>query len=91
MPTATSEINGLSLAYEVIGESGQPWAITPGGRFTKESPGVRELAETLAAHGQQGADLGPAELRRVRRVLRGFVGVRHAGRRVGRAAHASWT
>ena len=53
MPTATSEINGLSLAYEVIGESGQPWAITPGGRFTKESPGVRELAETLAAHGNK--------------------------------------
>ena len=40
---ATAKINGLSLAYETIGE-GRPWAITPGGRFTKESPGVRELA-----------------------------------------------
>ena len=27
--------------------------MTPGGRFTKEAPGVRELAEALAAHGQQ--------------------------------------
>ena len=34
MPSAM--VNGLSLAYEVIGE-GRPWAITPGGRFTKES------------------------------------------------------
>ena len=53
MPIAISEINGLSLAYEVIGESGQPWVITPGGRFTKESPGVRQLAEALAAHGNK--------------------------------------
>ena len=51
MPTAT--VNGLSLAYEVIGDSGQPWVITPGGRFTKESPGVRQLAEILAAQGNK--------------------------------------
>ena len=51
MPIAT--INGLSLAYELIGESGQPWVITPGGRFTKESPGVRQLAEILAAEGNR--------------------------------------
>ena len=51
MPIA--EINGLSLAYEVVGDSGQPWAITPGGRFTKESPGVRELAAALAEHGNK--------------------------------------
>ena len=50
MPSAM--VNGLSLAYEVIGE-GRPWAITPGGRFTKESPGVRELAEALAEHGNR--------------------------------------
>ena len=51
MPTAT--INGLSLAYEVVGDSGQPWVITPGGRFTKESPGVRQLAEALAEQGNK--------------------------------------
>ncbi len=86
MPTAT--VNGLSLAYEVVGDSGQPWVITPGGRFTKESPGVRQLAEVAGRAGQQGAHLGPAQLRRVRRVLRGLVGVGHAGRRAGRPADA---
>ena len=49
---AVAEVNGLSLAYETIGE-GRPWAITPGGRFTKESPGVRELAQVLAEHGNK--------------------------------------
>ena len=42
----------LSISYEVIGE-GRPWAITPGGRFSKDYPGVRELAETLAREGNQ--------------------------------------
>jgi pimeloyl-ACP methyl ester carboxylesterase len=50
MPVA--EINGLSVDYDVIG-TGQPWAITPGGRFSKDVPGVRELAEALAAGGKQ--------------------------------------
>ena len=49
---ATANIDGLSLAYEVIGE-GRPWVITPGGRFSKESPGVRELAAVLADHGNR--------------------------------------
>ena len=45
-------VNGLSIAYEVIGE-GRPWAITPGGRFSKDSPGVRQLAESLAEGGNR--------------------------------------
>jgi pimeloyl-ACP methyl ester carboxylesterase len=49
---ATVEIDGTTIAYEIIGE-GRPWVITPGGRFTKEAPGVRELAEALAAHGNR--------------------------------------
>jgi pimeloyl-ACP methyl ester carboxylesterase len=49
---ATATVNGLTLGYEVIGE-GRPWAITPGARDSKETPGVRELAEALAAHGNQ--------------------------------------
>ena len=44
---ARATIGGLTLGYEVIGD-GRPWAITPGRRFPKESPGVRELAEALA-------------------------------------------
>jgi pimeloyl-ACP methyl ester carboxylesterase len=46
------QINGLGIAYEVIGQ-GEPWAITPGGRFSKDSPGVRELAQALAATGKR--------------------------------------
>lgn len=45
-------VNGLSVAYELIGE-GRPWVITPGGRFTKDSPGVRELARSLADGGNK--------------------------------------
>jgi len=45
-------VDGVSISYEVIGE-GRPWAITPGGRFSKDYPGVRELAEALAREGNQ--------------------------------------
>jgi pimeloyl-ACP methyl ester carboxylesterase len=48
-------VNGLSIEYELIGQSGQgaPIVITPGGRFSKETPGVRELAEVLAKSGKR--------------------------------------
>lgn len=45
---ATVTVNGLRIGYEMIGEGGRPWALTPGGRFNKETPGLRELAEALA-------------------------------------------
>jgi pimeloyl-ACP methyl ester carboxylesterase len=50
MPTV--DVNGLSLAYDIVGE-GQPWAITPGGRFSKDYGGVREVAEALADRGRK--------------------------------------
>ncbi len=50
MPIAT--VDGLAISYEVIGE-GRPWAITPGGRFSKDYPGVRELAKALADEGNK--------------------------------------
>jgi pimeloyl-ACP methyl ester carboxylesterase len=43
----------LSVGYEVLGERGRPFAITPGGRFGRDSPGVRELAVELAALGNR--------------------------------------
>src|SRR6266702_3431976 len=49
---ATATVDGLSIAYEVIGD-GRPWVITPGGRFSKDSPGVRELAMALADGGNR--------------------------------------
>lgn len=49
---ATIDIDGTPIAYEVVGE-GAPWVVTPGGRFSKETPGIRELAEHVAAAGNQ--------------------------------------
>jgi pimeloyl-ACP methyl ester carboxylesterase len=48
----TANINGLDIAYEVRGE-GRPWVITPGGRFSKDTGGVRELATSLADAGNR--------------------------------------
>jgi pimeloyl-ACP methyl ester carboxylesterase len=50
MPTA--DIDGTTIAYEIIGR-GKPWVLTPGGRFSKDTPGLRELATALAAGGKQ--------------------------------------
>ncbi|HEX9030994.1 MAG TPA: alpha/beta hydrolase [Streptosporangiaceae bacterium] len=41
-----------SVEYEVVG-TGRPWVITPGGRFSKDSTGVRELAIALAERGNR--------------------------------------
>ena len=50
MPVA--ELNGLEIAYEVVGD-GQPWVITPGGRFHKEFGGIPEMARALADRGNR--------------------------------------
>lgn len=50
MPTA--RVNGLKVQYELHGH-GEPVALTPGGRFSMDAPGVRELALALAAGGKQ--------------------------------------
>ena len=49
---ATATVDGLSIAYEVVG-GGRPWVITPGGRDSKDTPGVRELAAALAERGNR--------------------------------------
>jgi pimeloyl-ACP methyl ester carboxylesterase len=49
---ATCTIDGIAVAYELLGE-GQPMVLTPGGRFSKDAPGIRDLAGSLAAHGKQ--------------------------------------
>lgn len=48
---ARIDINGIGIAYEIIGDGPKTAAITPGGRFSKDTPGVRQLAEALAPHG----------------------------------------
>jgi pimeloyl-ACP methyl ester carboxylesterase len=49
---ARTRIGEVAIEYEVVGE-GRPWVITPGGRFSKDSPGVRELAAALAERGNR--------------------------------------
>ena len=49
---ALKQINGLAIAYDLIGD-GEPWVITPGGRFSKDTPGIRELADELASTGKK--------------------------------------
>lgn len=49
---ATTTVEGLTISYEVIGAApgtgGRSWVITPGGRYSKDDPGLREMAEALA-------------------------------------------
>jgi pimeloyl-ACP methyl ester carboxylesterase len=51
MPTI--DIDGTMIAYEIIGDRGPPWVITPGGRFSKDVPGIRELAQMIAVQGNR--------------------------------------
>ena len=47
-------VNGLSIAYELSGKEGDPAiALTPGGRFTMDVPGLREMAAELVKAGRR--------------------------------------
>lgn len=48
---ASIEVNGGNVVYEILGESGDLIVLTPGGRFSKEIPGLRPLAEALVDGG----------------------------------------
>ena len=87
---ATCTIDGTTIAYELIGD-GQPFVLTPGGRFSMDAPGVRELALELAAHGKQVLIWDRPNTGGFRRLLPGAVGVGDAGRRAGRSAARHWT
>jgi pimeloyl-ACP methyl ester carboxylesterase len=50
---AKVKVDGTTIAYEIIGDTGPSWVVTPGGRFSKDTPGVRELAQVLAGQGQR--------------------------------------
>ena len=54
MTMARISLSGIEIEYELLGPAGAPAiAITPGGRFPKESPGVPELGQALAAGGRR--------------------------------------
>src|SRR5580704_214617 len=51
---ARIQISGLGIEYELLGPKDAPAiALTPGGRFAKDSPGLPELAHALAAGGRR--------------------------------------
>ena len=81
---ASATVDGLTLAYEVIGD-GRPWVITPGGRFTKDEPGVRELANALAAEGNRVLIWDRPNCGESERLLHRRLRVGDAGRRPRRA------
>jgi pimeloyl-ACP methyl ester carboxylesterase len=45
------EVNGGNVVYEILGKAGDLIALTPGGRFGKDVPGLRPLAEALVGGG----------------------------------------
>lgn len=48
------EISGIGIEYELLGEPGaHAVALTPGGRFSLQSAGIRELGEELVAGGKR--------------------------------------
>ncbi|MET0702812.1 MAG: alpha/beta hydrolase [Mycobacterium sp.] len=46
-------VNGGNVVYEIIGESGDLIVLTPGGRFGKDIPGLRPLAQALVDGGHR--------------------------------------
>jgi pimeloyl-ACP methyl ester carboxylesterase len=48
---AKVDVNGIGIAYDIIGDGKKNIAITAGGRFSKDTPGLRELAAELVAGG----------------------------------------
>jgi pimeloyl-ACP methyl ester carboxylesterase len=51
---ARIDVDGVGIEYELLGKPGAPAiALTPGGRFPMDSPGVPQLAAALAAGGRR--------------------------------------
>ncbi len=48
-----THLEELSIGYELIGDRGRIWVVTPGGRFDRNYPGVREYATALAELGNR--------------------------------------
>ena len=51
MPNKTIDINGGNVVYEILGKEGEFIALTPGGRFSKDIPGLKPLAKKLVEGG----------------------------------------
>jgi 2-hydroxy-6-oxonona-2,4-dienedioate hydrolase len=51
LPNKSIEINGGNVVYEILGKSGDFIVLTPGGRFSKDIPGLKPLAKKLVEGG----------------------------------------
>jgi len=51
MLVSAIEVNAGNVVYEILGSSGDLIVLTPGGRFSKDVPGLRPLAEALVDGG----------------------------------------
>ena len=83
---AIAKVNGLSLGYETLGR-GVPGSSRPGGVSPRSPPGCVSWPSPWRPRAT-ACHLGPAQLRRVRRLFRRNLGVGHAGRCARRAARA---
>jgi pimeloyl-ACP methyl ester carboxylesterase len=50
---ARINVNGIDIGYEIVGTGRRTAVITAGGRFAKETPGIRELAVALSDAGMK--------------------------------------
>ena len=48
---AKIDVNGIGIAYEIFGKGDRTVGITAGGRYSKDTPGPRDLAQALADAG----------------------------------------
>jgi 2-hydroxy-6-oxonona-2,4-dienedioate hydrolase len=51
LPEQKIDINGGNVVYEILGKKGDFIALTPGGRYSKDIPGLKPLARKLVAGG----------------------------------------
>jgi 2-hydroxy-6-oxonona-2,4-dienedioate hydrolase len=51
LPNKTIEISGGNVVYEILGKTGDFIVLTPGGRFSKDIPGLKPLARALVKGG----------------------------------------
>jgi len=51
LPNKNIEINGGNVVYEILGKDGEFIVLTPGGRFSKDIPGLKPLAKKLVEGG----------------------------------------
>lgn len=51
---ARIDVGGIAIAYELLGREGDPAvALTPGGRFTMDVPGLRDMAKEFVKAGRR--------------------------------------